>query len=76
MFTFIIKGMSNSSNLMDREMVRIEQEKREFYGSSDNQAYKEINNNLKCFQCGSKIEKTDMFCSNCGDSTKDELENV
>lgn len=31
---------------------------------------------ISCFQCGAKIYPNDQFCSNCGDTTKDEFSSV
>lgn len=31
---------------------------------------------ISCFECGSMLDVTDMFCPNCGNDTKDELRSV
>ena len=68
----IIKGYSTTSEYANSEMENVTRDKAEFYAEHDS-----INNynmsDIHCNQCGTKIQKTDLFCSNCGDTTKDEL---
>lgn len=73
---FVLKGSSNVSGYMRTEMDNIAQDKAQFY-SSNNLSNNSSNNftfkKIYCNQCGSIIQKNDLFCSNCGDTTKDEL---
>ena len=75
MFLFIFKTQSTASEMMKSEYENIRVDKEQFYSNS-NLTTKNNYNEIYCNQCGSKILKSDFFCPNCGDSTKDELENL
>lgn len=71
----IIKGQSTASEYAKTEMNNISRDKAEFYSSHGLGNNFNVNE-LYCNQCGSRIQKTDLFCPNCGDTTKDELKMV
>jgi hypothetical protein len=78
-FAFTFKSQNMVNKTLSEENNRLNDDKRNFHQSigMDNKfkdSYRQ--NNLICFQCGSPIEKKDLFCSVCGDSTKDELEAI
>ena len=40
----------------------------------DENQSKKLKKPLVCFQCGEKLRVDDKFCSNCGETTEDEVE--
>ena len=64
-FIMILVGQSTASKNLNSEMGRIKQDKDQFYSSRSSTSNFNMNE-IYCNQCGSKIQKSDLFCSNCG----------
>ena len=75
----VLKSQGSTQNKVNDEQQRLEEEKRSFYSTLDSGSRPFGDYNIKklvCYQCGSPIDKSDLFCGVCGDSTKDELDAI
>ncbi len=79
---FIIKKALSEIKQNPTKIEELQQRKRTFIHSmTSKEALNLFENSLEdniitCFQCGAKIWPQEKFCSNCGDSTSDEFNQV
>ena len=69
---FFMKFSSTASKYASSQMDSIRRDKEVFYLEHDSTNTYSMND-IYCNQCGSRIQKSDLFCPNCGDTTKDEF---
>ena len=73
--TYIDENPGKIQDLLNKKRLFIE-------SVTSNEARKLLNqselldNSMTCFQCGGKIFPHEKYCSNCGDSTRDEFNPI
>ncbi len=74
-FLVIAYGFPEMARKSEEKVYKARKSKEEFLKSIKEPSIQEKYRTatLTCFECGSSIEMTDMFCLNCGDDTVDEM---